>query len=186
MRHSGYSASTGSHDIPDTARHYTAFIGHLCCRVRNLRAHEALDRDRRRAAAERVPHLGRFARRGFDSCMDDYDRRAQANLPAVVVPRSVTRASRANQRLTRWHFGGLPDQLRRASRHPVVVGSLTVAAELIAHAGLRWALAARGRSAGPAESAIARTPATVPDGESVVLWRRTVVVESWMVRSRRR
>ncbi|MDQ3900619.1 MAG: hypothetical protein M3319_09305 [Actinomycetota bacterium] len=115
--------------------------------------------------------------------MDDYDRRAQANLPAVVVPRSITRASQANQRLTRWHFGGLPDQLRRAGRHPVVVGSLTVAAELIAHAGLRWALAARGRSAGPA---IARTPATVPDGESVVLWRRTVVVESWMVRSRRR
>jgi len=118
--------------------------------------------------------------------MDDYDRRAQANLPAVVVPRSVTRASRANQRLTRWHFDGLPDQLRRACRHPVVVGSLTVAAELVAHAGLCWALGARGRSAGPAESAMARTPATVPDGESVVLWRRTVVVESWMVRSSRR
>jgi hypothetical protein len=118
--------------------------------------------------------------------MDDDDWRAQTNLPAVVIPRSVTRASRANQRLTRWHVGGLPDQLRRACRHPVVVGSLTVAAELIAHAGLRWALAARGRSAGPAESAIAPTSATAPDGESVVLYRRTVVVESWMMRSRRR
>ncbi|HEX6403635.1 MAG TPA: hypothetical protein VF003_10830 [Pseudonocardiaceae bacterium] len=67
-----------------------------------------------------------------------------------------------------------------------MVGSLTVAAELIAHAGLRWALAARGHAAGPAESAIARAPTTVPDGESVLLYRRTVVVESWMVRSRRR
>ncbi|MBV8996094.1 MAG: hypothetical protein JO287_20885 [Pseudonocardiales bacterium] len=118
--------------------------------------------------------------------MDDDDRRARANLPALVVPRSVTRANRADQRLTRWHFGGLPDQLRRASRHPVVVGSLTVAAELIAHAGLRWVLAARGRSAGAAESAIVPTSATVPDGEAVVLYRRTVVVESWMMRSRRR
>jgi hypothetical protein len=125
-------------------------------------------------------------REGLIAGMDDDDWRAQVNLPAVVVPRSVTRASQANQRLTRWPVGGLPDQLRRACRHPVVVGSLTVAAELIAHAGLRWALAARGHSAEPAESAIARAPTTVPDGESVLLYRRTVVVESWMVRSRRR
>ena len=116
----------------------------------------------------------------------DDDPPAQGNLPAVVAPPPALRGSPANQRLTRWHFDGLPDQLRRACRHPVVVGSLTVAAELVAHAGLCWALGARGRSAGPAESAMARTPATVPDGESVVLWRRTVVVESWMVRSSRR
>jgi len=84
-------------------------------------------------------------RGGLIAGMDDDDRRAQANLPAVVVPRSVTRASQANQRLTRWPVGGLPDQLRRACRHPVVVGSLTVAAELIAHAGLRTHDGARRR-----------------------------------------
>jgi hypothetical protein len=114
--------------------------------------------------------------------MDDDDPPAQGNLPAVVAPPPALRGSPANQRLTRWHFGGLSAQVRRACRHPAVVGSLTVAAELIAHAGLRWVLAARGQSAG---SAIAPTSGTVHDGESLVMWRRTVVVESWTVRSRR-
>jgi hypothetical protein len=162
----GYSESTNSkrHTRYDDALH--AFDGNRC-----------------RAGGTAGPIR---PERGLIAGMDDYDRGTQANLPAVVVPRAVTRASWADQRLTRWHLGDLPDQLRRACRHPVVVGSLTVAAELIAHAGLRWALAARGQSAGLAESAIAPTPATVPDGESVVLYRRTIVVESWMVRSCRR
>jgi hypothetical protein len=124
--------------------------------------------------------------RGLIAGMDDNDsdHYIQANVPVVVVPRPVMRASWAKQRLTRWRSGNLPDQLRRASRHPAVVASLATAAELILHAGLRWALAGQGRSAGAAGSAIPPTPVTVPDGGSLVLWRRTVVVESWMVRGR--
>jgi hypothetical protein len=117
--------------------------------------------------------------------MDDSDHNTQSSLPAVVVPRPVMRARRAQQRLPRWHSGRLPDRLRWASRHSAVAGSLATVAGLMLHAGLRWALTPQGRSARLARSAISPTPSTVTDGESLVLFSRIVVVETWTVRSRR-
>jgi hypothetical protein len=117
--------------------------------------------------------------------MDDSDRNTQSSLPAVVVPRPVMRARRAEQRPTRWHSGRLPDQLRRASRHPAVTGSLATAAGLILHAGLRWALTSQGQSARLAGSAITPTPSAVTKGESLVQFSRTVVIETWTLRTRR-
>ena len=117
--------------------------------------------------------------------MDDSDHNTQSSLPAVVVPRPVMRARRAEQRPTRWHSGRLPDLLRRASRHPAVAGSLATAAGLMLHAGLRWALTPQGQSARLAGSAITPTPSAVTNGGSLVLFSRTVVVETWTLRTRR-
>ncbi len=117
--------------------------------------------------------------------MDDSDHNTPSTLPAVVVPRPVMRARRAEQRPTRWHSGRLPDRLRRASRHPAVAGSLATAAGLMVHAGLRWALAPEGRSAQIAGSAVTPKPSAVPNGGSLMLFSRTVVVETWTVRGRR-
>lgn len=117
--------------------------------------------------------------------MDDSDHNTQSSLPAVVVPRPVMRARRAQQRLPRWHSGGLPDRLRWAGRHSAVAGSLATVAGLMLHAGLRWALTPQGRSARLARSAITPTPPAMTDGESLVLFSRIVVVETWTVRSRR-
>jgi hypothetical protein len=117
--------------------------------------------------------------------MDDSDHNTQSSLPAVVVPRPVMRARGAEQRPTRWHSGRLPDRLRRASRHPAVAGSLATAAGLMLHAGLRWALTPQGQSARLAGSAITPTPSAVTKSGSLVLFSRTVVVETWILRTRR-
>jgi hypothetical protein len=53
------------------------------------------------------------------------------------------------------------------------------------HAGLRWALTPQGQSARLAESAITPTPSAVTKGESLVLFSRTIVVETWTLRTRR-
>ena len=110
--------------------------------------------------------------------MDDSDHNT-SRLPAVVVPRPLIAGRWTPQRPARWQFGGLPDRLIRASRHPAVAGSLA-AAGLILHAGLRRALSLRGRS-----TRVTSTPPARTDGASVVLVSRTVMVETWTVRSRR-
>ncbi|MGB8963268.1 MAG: hypothetical protein WCC38_15115 [Pseudonocardiaceae bacterium] len=112
--------------------------------------------------------------------MEDFTDDGRVNLPAVVGPRGVMRATRAQQRPTRWH-SGLPDRLRQASRHPAVAGSLATAAGLMLHAGLRWILMQPGQAPGPAVTA---APAALINGESVVLVTRTVVVQTWTVRGR--
>ncbi len=117
--------------------------------------------------------------------MDDSDHNTQSSLPAVVVPRPVMPAHRAEQRPTRWDAGRLPDQLRRASRHPAVAGSLATAAGLMLRAGLRWALTSAGRSAQIAGPTRTPTSPAGTNGESLMLLRRTVVVETWTVRDRR-
>jgi hypothetical protein len=117
--------------------------------------------------------------------MDDSDHTPRSHLPAVVAAQPVLRKQRAAQRLSRWHSGGLPDRLRRGSQHPAVIGSLATAAGLLLHAGLRWALAAQGQSSGISGSAIIPAPSTMKPGESIVEFSRTVVVETWTVRSRR-
>jgi hypothetical protein len=117
--------------------------------------------------------------------MDDSDYSIRSNLPAVVAARPAIITRRAAQRLTRWDSGGLTDRLRRGSQHPAVIGSLATAAGLLLHAGLRWALSSQSQSAGLAGSAIIPTPSTVTPVESVVQFSRTVVVETWTVRSRR-
>ncbi|MDQ3761008.1 MAG: hypothetical protein M3460_04715 [Actinomycetota bacterium] len=114
--------------------------------------------------------------------MDDSDHNGQSSLPAVAIPGPVMRW--AERPPTRWHSSRLPDRLRRASRHPAVAGSLATAAGLILHAGLRWALTSQGRFAGLAGSAITPTPSAVTNGRSLVLFSRTVVVETWTVRRR--
>lgn len=113
--------------------------------------------------------------------MDDSDHNTQSSLPAVVVARPAMRTNRAAQVLTRWQSGRLPDRLRSASRHPAVVGSLATAAGLLLDLGLRWAFRSPGQPERPAGSAI------IPPshGGSLVHFRRTVVVETWTVRSRR-
>jgi hypothetical protein len=117
--------------------------------------------------------------------MDDSDHNTRSRLPAVVAARPAIRPQQAAQRLTRWHSGGLPDRLRRGSQHPAVIGSLATAAGLLLHAGLRWALAAQGQASGISGSAITPVPSTMKPGESIVEFSRTVVVETWTVRSRR-
>lgn len=117
--------------------------------------------------------------------MDDSDRNTHSSLPAVIAPRPVMRTHRTEQRPTRWHSGRLPDLLRRASRHPAVAGSLATAAGLMLQAGLRWALTPQGQSARLAGSAITPTPSPGTNGDSLVLFSRTVVVETWILRSRR-
>lgn len=114
--------------------------------------------------------------------MNDSDHNTQSNLPAVIVPRPMMHARRTEQRLPRWHSGGLPDRLRRASRHSAVAGSLATLAGLMLHAGLRWALMPEGRSARLARSVITPRPSAVTDGASLVRFRRTIVVETWTVR----
>jgi hypothetical protein len=122
---------------------------------------------------------------GLMGAMDDSDHNTRSSLPAVVAAQPVIRTRRAAQRLTRWHPGGLPDRLRRGSQHPAVIGSLATAAGLLLHAGLRWALASQGQSTGGPGSAVIPAPSTVKPGESIVEFSRTVVVETWTVRSRR-
>jgi hypothetical protein len=111
--------------------------------------------------------------------MDDSDHNTQSRLPAVVVPRPVISARRAEQRPTRWHPGRLPDRLVRASRHPAVAGSLATAAGLMLRVGLRRIFTPHGGTG----SAITPTPPAVNEG--VVLFRRTVMVETWTMRARR-
>jgi hypothetical protein len=55
---------------------------------------------------------------------------------------------------------------------------------LALHAGLRWALAAQGRSAQPMGSAVTPVPSAVTDDPGLVLFRRTIVIDTWIVRSR--
>lgn len=110
--------------------------------------------------------------------MDDSDHNT-SRLPAVVIPRPLIAGRWTPQRPARWQFGGLPDRLLQASRHPAVAGSLA-AAGLILHASLRRALSPRGRS-----TRVTSTPPARTDGASVVLVSRTVMVETWTVRSRR-
>lgn len=117
--------------------------------------------------------------------MDDSDHNTRSSLPAVVVTRPVIRTRQVAQRLTRWHSGGLPERLRRGSQHPAVIGSLATAAGLLLHAGLRWALTSQGQSTAIGGSGIIPTHSTMKPGESVVQFSRTVVVETWTVRSRR-
>lgn len=126
-----------------------------------------------------------FPSDGLMDGMDDSDHNSQSSLPAVVVPRPVMRTRRVEPRPTRWHSGRLPDRLRRASQHPAVAGSLATAAGLMLHAGLRRALTSQGRSARLAGSAVTPAPSTVADGGLLVLFSRTVVVDTWIVRGRR-
>jgi hypothetical protein len=76
----------------------------------------------------------------------------------------------------------LPDRLRSASRNPAVVGSLATAAGLLLDLGLRWAFRSQGQPERPAGSAIMAPPS---HGGALVHFRRTVVVETWTVRSHR-
>lgn len=122
---------------------------------------------------------------GLMGAMDDSDHNTRSNVPAVVAARPAITTRRAAQRLTRWDSGSLTDRLRRGSQHPAVIGSLATAAGLLLHAGLRWALTSPSESAGFAGSAIIPTPSTVTPVESIVQFSRTVVVETWTVRSRR-
>jgi hypothetical protein len=117
--------------------------------------------------------------------MDDSDHNTRSSMPAVVAARPVISTRRAAQRLTRWHSSGLPDRLRRGSQHPAVIGSLATAAGLLLHAGLRWALTSQGQSTAMGGSAIIPTPSTMEPGEALMQFSRTVVVETWTVRSRR-
>lgn len=123
--------------------------------------------------------------RRFDGAMSDRDHNTRSSLPALVFPRAVVRPRRAEQRLARWHSTRLPDLLRRASRYPAVTGSLATAAGLMIHAGLRWALVPEGRSERIAGSATTPTLSAVANGDSLVQYSRTVVVETWTVRRRR-
>jgi hypothetical protein len=107
------------------------------------------------------------------------------HLPAVVVPRPVLPARPVRYQPARWEqLSKLPDRIRRASRHPAVAGSLATAAGLALHAGLRWALAAQGRSAQPMESAVTPLPSPMTGDPGLVLFRRTVVIDTWIVRGR--
>jgi hypothetical protein len=115
--------------------------------------------------------------------MDDSDHNT-SRLPAVVVPRPLIAGRWTPQRPARWQFGGLPDRLLRASRHPAVAGSLA-AAGLILHAGLRRALSPRALPPRGRSTQVTSTPPARTDGASVVLVSRTVMVETWTVRSRR-
>jgi hypothetical protein len=117
--------------------------------------------------------------------MDDSEHNTRSSLPAVVAARPVIRTRQAAQGLTRWHASGLPDRLRRGSQHPAVIGSLATAAGLLLHAGLRWALTSQGQSTAIGQSGIIPRPLTTKPGETVVQFSRTVVVETWTVRSRR-
>lgn len=117
--------------------------------------------------------------------MNDRDHNTRSNLPAVVFPRPIVRPRRAEQRLTRWHSTRLPELLRRASRYPAVTGSLATAAGLMIHAGLRRALVPECRSAQIVRSATTPTLSAVANGDSLVQYSRTVVVEIWTVRHRR-
>ena len=67
-----------------------------------------------------------------------------------------------------------------------MAGSLATAAGLMLRAGLRWALTPQGRSARLAGSAITPTPSAVTNDRSLVLFSRTVVIETWTLRDRRR
>jgi hypothetical protein len=123
---------------------------------------------------------------GLMDGMDDSDHNTHSSLPAVVVPRPVTRPRLPEQQPPRWHFSRLPDQLRRASRHPAVASSLATAAGLMLHAGLRWVLAPQGRSVRLAGSTPTPTPPGVThNGGSLLLFSRTIVVETWTMRDRR-
>jgi hypothetical protein len=117
--------------------------------------------------------------------MNDSDHNSQSNVPAVVVPRPVMRARHVEPRPTRWHSGRLPDRLRRASRHPAVAGSLATAAGLMLHAGLRRVLTPRAKPARLARSTRTPAPSAVADGGLLVLFSRTIVVDTWIVRGRR-
>jgi hypothetical protein len=119
--------------------------------------------------------------------MDDSDHNTQSSLPAVVVPRPVTRPHPAEPRPPRWYSSRVPDQLRRVvSRHPAVASSLATAAGLMLHAGLRWVLTPQDRSARLAGSALTPTPPGVTNnGGSLLLFSRVIVVETWTVRDRR-
>jgi len=117
--------------------------------------------------------------------MDESDHNTQSSLPAVTVPRPVMGARRAEQQPARRHSGRLPDRLRRASRHPAVAGSLVTAAGLMLQACLKRALTPRSGSAGLARSSTTPAPAAVTNGRSLVLFSRTVVVETWTVRGDR-
>jgi hypothetical protein len=118
--------------------------------------------------------------------MDNSDHNSQSSLPAVVVPRPVVPARWTEQRPTRWRSGKLPDRLRRASRHPAVASSLATAAGLILQAGLRRALTPQGRSARHGGSAITPASSAAADGGLLVLFSRTVVVDTWIVRGHRK
>jgi hypothetical protein len=113
----------------------------------------------------------------------DHPDHTPAQLPAVVVPPPVLSLRRAEHLPTRW--GGLPDRLRGASRHPAVAGSLATAAGLVLHAGLRWALTASGRSAQLVGSAVTPAPSTATNEPYVVLLRRTITIDTWIVRGGR-
>lgn len=115
--------------------------------------------------------------------MDDSDHNTQpVNLPAVVDPPPMIPVPGAQQRPTRWHSSTLPDRLRRASRHPAVVGSLVTAAGLLLNASLRRTLPSPRQLAQLAGSAITPTPSASIANGSWVLFTRTVVVETWTVR----
>ena len=115
----------------------------------------------------------------------DHPDHTPAQLPAVVVPQPVSSFRRVPYSPTRWELGGLPDRLRRASRHPAVASSLATAAGLALHAGLRWALTASGRSAQLVGSAATPVPSAPTNDPGVVLLRRTIVVDTWIVRGGR-
>lgn len=117
--------------------------------------------------------------------MDDSDHNTQSGLPAVIVPRPVMRARRVEQQPARWRSGRLPERLRRASRHPAVAGSLATAAGLMLQACLKRAFTPQSGSAGLAGSAITPAPSAVTEGGSLVLFSRTIVVETWTVRGHR-
>jgi hypothetical protein len=114
----------------------------------------------------------------------DHPDQTPAELPAVVVPRPVVPSRRAQPQPTRWDLARLSDQLRRASRHPAVASSLATAAGLLLHAGLRWALTAQGRPAQLGGPALTPVPSTVTNEPGVVLFRQTVVIDTWIARHR--
>jgi hypothetical protein len=117
--------------------------------------------------------------------MDESDHNTQSSPPAVIFPQPVMDPRRAEQQPARWHSGRLPDRLRRASRHPAVAGSLATVAGLILEACLKRAFTPPTGSAGPAGSTVTPAHPAVPDGGFEVLFRRTVVVETWTVRGER-
>ncbi|PZS37715.1 MAG: hypothetical protein DLM62_17655 [Pseudonocardiales bacterium] len=122
---------------------------------------------------------------GLMDDMDDSKHITQPSLAAVIVARPVTGARRAEQQPTRRHSGGLPDRLRRASRHPAVAGSLATAAGLMLQACIKRAFTPQSGSVGLARSAITPPPSAVTNGRSLVVFSRTVVVETWVVRGHR-
>ena len=111
--------------------------------------------------------------------MDESDHNTQSSPPAVIFPRPVMEPRRAEQQPGRWHSGRLPDRLRRASRHPAVAGSLATVAGLILEACLKRAFTAQ------TGSAITPVSSSATNDDFVVLFRRTVVVETWTVRGDR-